>query len=323
MADPLDPNQLSPSMAGLVLALALDAGPGAFDLTACAAWVSGSEAAACRAALAALAALPSDQRARSLASLLGRVAAPLPPGIERVHPGWLRAVLQAEATEIVRAVSAGLPPEIKAVAHEIIAARDDDDGSSPAGMDPMAPVTPDDLTELRRALFASFAAMPDLSTAERPDAPAWQRLTALPSASLVEELARRGADVLGISLAGAPPAVLARAAAGAGPRVAAQVLAAARRTPGAPERDRARTLVSAAATLSRAPASLEPATAIGLLALADQLASESSESIRGLAQRLPPALGQRLLSAHADVNPNGRQGVGATNSGQAGSLVQS
>ena len=289
---------LSSSACGFVWALALDAGEAGLALDAAIASVTGPEAESCRRALAALAVLPRDQRARRLTQLLGRVSAPVPPGIERVHPGWLRAALEGEASEILLAITAGLPPEVAGVAREIVAAR-----REPPGEEGPAPIDAEDVTELRRALFAPFAAMPERGAADRPEAPACWRLATWPLERLLEELARRGAEVLGLSLAGAPPAVVARAAAHAGEPAAGIILEAVRRGASHEERDRARALVSSAAAVSSSSsasgAPLAASLAVGLLALAERWALESSESVRALAQRLPPALGQTLLSAHA------------------------
>src|SRR4051812_23207264 len=111
--------------------------------------LAGASGDACRAALQALAALGRDERARRLAAWAREVREPVPAGIERVHPGWLRAVLEREATSILLAVVAGLPAEVRAVAAEIVEARDDD----PSPRAPAA-VEPEALAELRRAVFA-------------------------------------------------------------------------------------------------------------------------------------------------------------------------
>jgi hypothetical protein len=289
--DPLE--GLSEVACGCLLTLALSPGPGGGqgggDVLAQAALVE-PDATACRTGLAALGALDRAERARAVARLLRRARAPVPDGIESVHPGWLRAALEGEATPILRAITDGLPPEVTTVAREIIAARGDDEA---AGVAPAIADGP--LAELRRAAFVSLAPMPRSADAERADAPAWLCLAVLPLAALLTEIERRGAAMLGTSLAGAPPAVVARAAAAGGSALASVVLEAARRAPLAEERERARALVAAAARVSERD--LGSTTVLGLLALAGELASmpDSASAAQVIAQRLPPSLG-RILS---------------------------
>jgi hypothetical protein len=278
----------------LTLALQAGADGGAAALTA-GGGVAGAGGDACRRALAALALLGRAERARVLAVLMHRASAAVPPGLEQVHPGWLRRALEGEATELLLAVTDGLAAPVRAVAGEIIAARGDDSVSTAAAGATVAASAPACVDQLRRAVFASFVPMPSAAEAARADAPEWMRLAALPLVALAGEIDRRGAAVLGTSLAGSPPAVVARAAAGAGGgAAAAALLEAARRVPAADERDRARALVSAAATLSVA-GELTSVQAVGLCALADALAAVSRDAVRALAQRLPPRLGEIVL----------------------------
>jgi hypothetical protein len=258
------------------------------------------------------AALPRAERARSLSSLIRAARDPVPAGIERVHPGWLRAALESEATEILLAITDGLPAVVREVAREIVAARGDD-GATP----PPALVAADRLAELRRVAFSSLVAMPGASAgAARRDAPAWWRLAALPVEALVDEIARAGAEALGTSLAGAPRGVVARAAARSGDRALADaVLEAARRAPAERERAIARAAVAAAGGLAGASA-LGPAHAVGLTILGQRLALESDEVVRVIAQRLPPAMGTTLLDAsriHTDINREEQRNRGTRN----------
>jgi hypothetical protein len=275
---------LSAVVSGCLLTLALAGGDGGGEVPALAALVD-PDAAACRAALAALAAMDRAERARAMAGLLRRARAPVPEGIERVHPGWLRGVLEGEATPILRAVVGGLPPEVGAVAREIIAARGDGDATEggPAMAD--AP-----LAELRRAAFASLVPMPRPADAEHADAPPWLRLAVLPFPALLAEIVRGGATTLGTSLAGAPSPVVARAAAAAGGALGAAVLEVAKGSPPAAERAQARALVAAAARVSET--NVGSTTILGLLALASELAPGAAQVI---AQRLPPRLGRIML----------------------------
>ncbi len=145
------------------------------------------------------------------------------------------------------------------------------------------------LAELRRAAFASLVPMPRRADAEHADAPPWLRLAVLPFPALLAEIERRGVMTLGTSLAGAPPAVVARAAASAGRALGAVVLEAARRSPAGEERERARALVAAAARA--AETNVGSTTVVGLLALASELAVAAGAA-RVIAQRLPPRLGR-------------------------------
>jgi len=309
---------LPDELGGLILALALASPPAGDDAAtwrlAAAARVAGRAGDACRAALAELEAQPRAERARTISRLVQGVTAPVPEGIAQVHPSWLRAALEGEATEILVAVSEGLPEAVREVAREIVEGRGEawtvhehehvhvdvpvhDPGHvhvnahahvhvhehEPAGA----------LDELRRAIFCGLVAMPDLAEA-RFD---WRRLAALPVADLVAMLARDGADTLGIALAGAPPPVLARAAAQAGGALAEAVFAAAGRNVSPEQRGRALSLVAAAASLT-AEGRLGPTEAVGLVALARRLGGELPSAVRAVAQRLPRALGQILLAQH-------------------------
>ena len=147
--------------------------------------------------------------------------------------------------------------------------------------------------ELRRAIFCELVAMPDPAEGSFD----WQRLVALPVAELLGKLSRDGADTLGISLAGGPPPVLARAAAQAGGALAEAVFAAARRDVSPEQRGRARELVATAASLT-AEGRLDPTEAVGLVALARRLGGELPSAVHAVAQRLPRALGQILLAQH-------------------------
>jgi len=291
--------RLSPGERGAVLGLALG-GVRGVDALQGTQRIAGAVGATCRAALQALAALGRDQRARRLAAWAREAREPVPAGIARVHPGWLRAVLEREATPILLAVVVGLPAEVRAVAAEIVAARDDGPSlRAPAAVDPEA------LAELRRAVFAAIAPMPDAPAVARSgDAapPPWTRFLSLSMPALAAELARRGAEVLGASLQGAPAEAVAHAAGRLGAGLGAVVQAAAARPLVAAERQEARDLVAAAAaplpSPSPAPSDDRPlpaAEAIGIEALAGALTGAPAEVARAVAQRLPPALGRALL----------------------------
>jgi hypothetical protein len=256
---------------------------------------SGAEAAAaarlagpgrerCVSALAALARLPEDGRDAVRASLASALLAPLPEGLDQVHPGWIRRVLERESSGIVRAVARALPEPVRSVAAELLGAR----GESVAAPSPVPEGSV--LEALRRGLFADLAPMPGAAGASTPLA---RRLCALPSPALLEEVDRRGASALGLALAGAADAVLARAAAGAGEPFARVVLAAARE-PASPEaRAVARALV---ASVPASEAARGAVRAVGLRAVARAIAPEGPAALAAVAQRLPPAVGDALLA---------------------------
>jgi hypothetical protein len=247
----------------------------------------------CRAALEALAAETRAGRAGALASLLALVRAPVPEGIEWVHPGWLHQRLAPESSPVIRAVCEGLPSEVRRVADQILRERGEDPDASPPALDPAG------VAELRRAIFAALV---PLSGPALPPASPAQSLLGLSWAALDEAIELRGAQTLGRSLQGAQPAVIARAAAGLGRGLARALLdAAAESGPvdGVGEgREAARRLV--AATAAEQTGDADRAWSLGARALAAELADQGPAAILAIAQRLPPERGRRWL-AYAGV----------------------
>jgi hypothetical protein len=247
----------------------------------------------CRAALEALAGETRAARAGALASLLALVRAPVPEGIEWVHPGWLRQRLAPEPSAVIRAVCQGLPAEVRRVADQMLRERGEDPDASPPVLDPAG------LGELRRAIFAALV---PLAGPAIPPASAAQPLLGLSWAALDEAIELRGAQTLGRSLQGAQPAVIARAAAGLGRGLARAVLDAA--AGGGPAdgvgegREAARRLV--AATAAEQTGDADRAWSLGARALAAELAGEGTAALLAIAQRLPPERGRRWL-AYAGV----------------------
>ena len=265
----------------------------------------------CAAALEALAQAERPARASAIAELLALARAPLPAGIENVHPDWLRDRLASEPSAVVRAITAGLPDPVRRVAASLGADADADErGADDA----------DAVNRLRRAIFGGLV---PLAGAGAPVTPTARELCALPFEALVADVDRRGAELLGVSLRGAPPAVVARAAAALEPaarrnpqrvpdlprRAAAaeppspnalslaRVLMDAAGRDGAPSaRDEARRLV---ASIGKR-ASAEVVRELGVRALAAALAGEGPGAVTAVAQRLPIALGRLLLAAAAD-----------------------
>jgi hypothetical protein len=247
----------------------------------------------CRAALEALAGETRAARAGALASLLALVRAPVPEGLEWVHPGWLRLRLAPEPSAVIRAVCEGLPAEVRRVADQLLRERGEDLDAPPPALDPAG------LGELRRAIFAALV---PLAGPALPPASAAQPLLGLSWAALDDAIELRGAQTLGRSLQGAQPAVIARAAAGLGRGLARAVLDAAAEggmAGGVSEaREAARRLV--AATAAEQTGDADRAWSLGARALAAELADEGTAAILAIAQRLPPERGRRWL-AYAGV----------------------
>jgi hypothetical protein len=266
---------------GLVLGAALARTPPAVVE----ARMTGVAGARCGAALAALGQEDRAARAAVIAALTALVRAPVPAGIERIHPDWVRERLEREPSAVVRAVAAGLPGAVREVAGAVLRARGDDplpdreaDAEAPGAV-PLQRVT--------------FAGLVPLAGPGGPATPLARELAALAPEALARAIAARGAETLGQSLRGAPAAVVARAAASVGDALAPVLLEAARAAGHAAARDRARALVAAAGVAAAG----EGALAIGIRALAALLADEGEAAVMAVAQRLPIALGRRLLAA--------------------------
>ena len=248
-----------------------------------------------QAALESLSGGPRAARASTLAALIALVRAPLPAGIERVHPGWLRERLVLESSAVIRAVVGsavdrdGLPAEVRRVAQEILTERGEESAQgftiSAAGA-----------AELRRRVFAGLVPLGEPGAPVGPEA---APLMTLSFAALTEAIEARGAETLGVSLRGAPPPVVARAAASLGGWLARTLLDTAAQSGPADTRDAARQLVARVAT--EKPVDL--AAHLGARALAGALVAEGSgaDTLLAVAQRLPPALGRRLLAFAAEA----------------------
>jgi hypothetical protein len=264
---------------GLVLGAALARTPAA-DAGARA---GGSAGARIAAALAALEQEARPARAAALAALTALVRAPIPAGIDRVHPDWLRERLELESSAVVRAVAAGLPDEVRRVAAEILRARGDREGL-PAREEAATP----GLSALQRAVFAGLV---PLAGAGAPSTPIARELAAMPADEIARAIETRGAEALGRSLRGAPASAVARAAASLDDALGPVVLAAARADGDTEARDRARAIVAAAGV-----ASGDAAFGIGAHAIAALLEAEGDAAITAIAQLLPAARGRRLLA---------------------------
>jgi hypothetical protein len=277
---------LPPEEKGFALAAALARTPPA----EAARRLAGAAGARCAAALEALAQTERAVRAAAIAELIAAARAPVPAGIEAVHPDWLRERFEAEPDAIVRTVTAGLPDVVRAIAAEVIRARGGDDTGAQAGAarDDVADASAAD--GLRRAVFGGLV---PLAGSGAPVSPIARELCAPSFAALVADVERRGAEVLGTSLRGAPSAVVARAAAALEPPLARAVIDAASRDGTAAARDNARRHVTSVGK----HASTEAVRELGVRAIAAALAGEGPAAVAAVAQRLPIRLGRVLLRA--------------------------
>jgi hypothetical protein len=251
---------------GLARASALEADPP----------LAGPGAERCGVAVAALRRLAPEVRCVEEEALAAEIAAPWPAGLSRVHPGWLRRALEGEGGDVIRAVVRDAPIEVRRVAEEILAARAEPPGN---------PIDAPAVADLQRAVFALLAPQP-------PGPPTARALCELPLVSLLDEIDGRGAEALGRALSGAPDAVVARAAAGTGERWARVVITAAKGTAPLEARAEARALVASAS-------GRDAVRAIGLRAVTRELAPEGRAALVAVAQRLPPTVGDALLTCAA------------------------
>jgi len=272
---------------GFVLAAALARMPAA-EMEA---RVPGPAGARCAAALAALGEQERPTRAAEIAELTALARAPVPAGVERIHPDWLRERFEGAASAVVRAAVAELPDEVRAVAAEVLRARGAEGGPQGGELGPNAGAIG------QRIVFAGLV---PLAGAGGPATPVARELSALAAGELIRAIELRGAEALGRSLRGAPGDVVARAAAAIGDELAPVLLEAARAggQGDAAPRDDARRLVEAAGAPAGGPG--DAALGVGLHALAAILADEGGAALLAVAQRLPLALGRRLLAAGRD-----------------------
>jgi hypothetical protein len=113
--------ELSPEEKGLVLGAVLARTSGA----TLARYLAPVAAGRCAAAIEALSAASKAEREAAVAALLALVRAPVPGGLERIDPGWLRERFAREPSDVVRAVSAGLSNEVGRAADAVLTERGD------------------------------------------------------------------------------------------------------------------------------------------------------------------------------------------------------
>jgi|GEM_PF-2879855 len=157
----------------------------------------------CAAALAALAALPRAERIRLTGAMARDAMAPLPAGIEAVHPEQLAAALAGESPATVALVARGAPRALRAALLEAGGGQPDPEatGDALASALESGALDPSMVTELQRAALAPIVALPP-----RGDGPSERPALAmahLGTPALLVEAAEGGAAALGRRLSNA------------------------------------------------------------------------------------------------------------------------
>jgi hypothetical protein len=225
------------------------------------------------------------ERGRILSAWRMEVASTLPTGMERLHPSWIVAALAGEPACILRMVLTELPEPLRAT---VLASP----GIASAGPWPAVDSEACPVAVKREVVRLAFGWLAPLCESE--GGPVAERLCALAFHELLTDVTARGARAVGQSLAGAAPALRARAMALAG-EPWAQVIGRAS-AEGTSEAER-RIAMSHANT--RIPDSVrtpgERLLHIGVAVLKSELAAEHPGSIARVAGRLPAPLGRPLI----------------------------
>jgi hypothetical protein len=229
--------------------------------------------------------LSEAERSRLLAEWRAEAACPLPRGLERLHPSWIVAALDGEPAHIFRLVLPDLPESLRAA----VLGRPAIAGAALQPAEEIAARPVATKREVERVAFGWLAPL-----CESDCGPLAESLLALAFDELLSEATRRGARAVGQSLAGAAPALRARAMAAAG-EPWAQVIGAAS-AEGVSDGDRKIALAHANERIpdsARTPC--ERLLHIGLAVLKSDLAAEHPGSVYRVAGRLPAALGRPLI----------------------------
>jgi hypothetical protein len=217
----------------------------------------------CARAWRTLCALDEPARARTIAAWRAEAASALPAGLSRLHPSWIEEALAGERTEVVAAIRPA-PTAARAIREETA-------------------------RELARLAFGRLAPL-----CESTAGSLGQSLCDLEFEELLSEVTRRGARVVGRSLAGAAPSLRARAMASAGEPWAQDIAAASLATVSSAERAAA-TVDASAPAASEGRTARERMLAIGLASLKAELKAEGAGSPFRVAGRLPAPLGRSLV----------------------------
>lgn len=257
MASETSVDGVVPEIRGLVLVLE-DSGAAEAALGA----LSGSLDEDVRRARRRLEALPPVDRGRVLERWRAQARCPWATVIAALHPSWAEEALAGEPDAIVAAVRGTMASE---------------------------DATPrPEARELARLAFCRLTQLDGCA-----DGPLAERLCAMESGQLLEELTRRGAHIVGRSLAGATPALRARAMARAGEPWAQEIARGAREAESDARPGAAAFVTAGTGADGRTPA--ERLLAVGLAEMKARLEEEGRGSLCRVAGRLPAALGRVLV----------------------------
>lgn len=225
------------------------------------------------------------ERGRILGELRAEAVSTLPRGLDRLHPSWIGAALEVEPASILQIALADLPQSLRATVLGL-------PGIALAGSRATLKLHLCSAAVKREVVRVALGWLAPLC--ESDCGPLAEGLCALAFDDLVTEATRRGAYTVGQSLAGATPALRARAMAAAG-ETWAQVIgkASAKSTSDA---DRKIAMVHANTRIpesARTPS--ERLLHIGLAVLISELATEHPGSLYRVAGRLPASLGRPMV----------------------------
>ncbi len=226
-----------------------------------------------------------SRREEILAEWRAAAVSAQPQGLDRLHPSWIVAALEGEPSHIVRLILTTLPESVRARVLGML-------GNGDTGGRTGDEIRACPMAIKREVVHAAFGSLAPLC--ESACGPLAEILCGLPFYELLTEATRRGAHAVGQSLAGAPPALRARAMAAAG-EPWAKVIGAASAESTTPA-CRKTAMAHANTTIpdsARAPS--ERLLHIGLAALKSQLVEEHAGSVYRVAGRLPAALGRPLI----------------------------
>lgn len=170
-------NELRAEERGLLLGLSLQA-----TGDAALARLAGDRREVCRRAWKYLRAFSRSDRAAVLADWMVEAQAPLPPGIERLHPSWLAEAIVREPAELWPALLCGLPG-VQAV-EPLLWQGHRDSAIAPDGES----WPPESVAELQRCVFGRLAPL-----CVGPAGPLGAGLCRLGCDELLAEIAHRGA----------------------------------------------------------------------------------------------------------------------------------
>jgi len=243
-----------------------------------------SSLAICTDAWRDLCALDEAVRTRTLAAWRAEAASALPAGLARLHPSWIEDALAGEGAGMVAAIRAQMSEPLRALCPK---GREMAPGSLQVSDDGTMP------EETRReiARLALGWLEPLVESAAGPMA---EGLGKLEFEELLAEVTRTGARTVGHSLAGASPALRARAMASVGEPWAG-VIGKASFQPISPSERSAAAVFATAAADSEALTPADRMLAIGLAALRAELVAEHPGSPFRVAGRLPARLGRTLV----------------------------